>query len=141
MLALMLALFFPPVPVKPEVEAPKGLPPEIVTARVVKGTLVGTRLETVHVNVMREVKEKVGGKEVVKRVFTVMPVTRMTERRWSLDKATITEAGGKKLDKEALTRRLAKPAVVLVSADGKTIDPGYLKVLQKDTIVIVATPE
>jgi hypothetical protein len=138
MLAVILTLFFPPAPIKPPVEAPRGQAPQIVTASVDKeGTLLATRLTMSYVTEAREVKVNVGGKEVVKTVFTSRMVPMLTENRWSLDKATIIEAGGRKLDKAALAKRLAKPVAVVVTWDSKPVDPGYLAALKKDAIVIV----
>jgi hypothetical protein len=138
MLVLLLTLFGAPVPAQPE--PPKGAPPQIWPVKLVDGTLVGRRTETVVVPVFRQVKVNVGGKEEIQSTMEYVPTTRTMERRWSLDKATISEAGGKKLDKEALAKRLEKRTVVVLSSDGKPVAPGYLKVFQKETLVIVLAP-
>src|SRR5947209_6669808 len=57
---------------------------------------------------------------------------------WDLKKATITTAGGKKLTSEELAKLLVKPRLVAVSQDGKPVDPVYLKLLDRETIVIAA---
>jgi hypothetical protein len=138
MLALLLTLFHAPVPVEPKVEPPKGSAPAILVAGVDKeGRLFAERMRTRYVTQQRTVNQVVNGKAVTK-VYTVMvPVTETYRQHWSLDKAAISEAGGKKLDKEALAKRLAKPAVIVMSSDGKSIDAGYLKLFQKDTLVVV----
>jgi hypothetical protein len=141
MLAVMLALFFPPAPIEKSEEAPKGLAPQIVSARIDKaGNLVSTQLVTSYVTMAKEVEVIQAGKKERHTVYETVPVQRMVERRWSLEKATATEAGGKKLDKKALAKRLAKPAAVVLSGDGRPVDPGYLKLFKKDVIVITLPP-
>jgi hypothetical protein len=139
MLYLLLTLFFPPVPVQPETEAPKGPPPQIVFASIDKeGKLSWTVMLQQYVTEYRQTTVENAGKKEVRTVAVTVPVTRMVKSVLPLDKATITEAGGKKIDKKTLAQRLAKPAVVVLSADGQKIDAGYLKAFKKDVIVIVA---
>jgi len=81
------------------------------------------------------------GKKVT-RIVTEY-VTQMQQVTVKMDpkRATITTAGGKALDLDALKKRLAKPQVVVLSGDGKPIDGAYLKVFDKDAIVIVPKPD
>jgi hypothetical protein len=88
-------------------------------------------------NVKQMYTVKVGaGLETRERVVSV-PVTRMV--RVSLDdkEVTVYDAGGKKIDPAKLPKlRGATPA--LLSADGKEVDPFYLRVAREGTLVIVA---
>ena len=105
------------------------------------GKLVSTRQEIAYVPETRTRTVNIGGKDQVQTYTVAVPVMRKTERVWNLDKATFMEAGGKKIDKETLTKRLAKPTPVVISSDGRAVDPGYLQLFKKDTIVIVAAQQ
>jgi hypothetical protein len=85
---------------------------------------------------MRTVEVNVGGK-VEKRTETVMVPVTTPSRTYSLDKATMARAGGGKIDRKELATLLGKPTMVVLSANGKPVDAAYLKVLRKDTIVLV----
>jgi hypothetical protein len=137
MLPTLLALaLFPPAPAEGAF-APKGPPPAVRPAVLDKdGALLVTYHAVVLVPVTMRVQENVNGMVVTKTVTTYQKEIRVMQRKQSLEKATFSEAGGKKLDKEALGRRLAKPAPVLFSQDGKPIDPAYLKLFKKDLVVI-----
>ena len=49
----------------------------------------------------------------------------------------ITNALGEKLSNEAVLKALRKPAIVLVSINGKPIHPYYLKVIKPETLLII----
>jgi len=143
MFALLFATFLTadvPVPVEPQPVAAKPAP-RIITASV-DGDKLMTQAqvyEQVPVTVEKEVirngkKEKIQVTEYIKRAKTV-------KQSIDLKKATITTAGGKKLTLDDLKKPLAKPAPVVISSDGKAVDPSYLKILDKDTIVIVIGAE
>jgi hypothetical protein len=55
-----------------------------------------------------------------------------------LDSAQVSEAGGKQLSREDILKRVAVGTIVVISADGKPVDPAYLKTLANDTLVIVS---
>jgi hypothetical protein len=62
------------------------------------------------------------------------------EHGWTLTLAStqVFDVKGKKLTSEELWKRIAAGAVVAVSADGKEVDPGFLKAFAKDTLVFVS---
>jgi hypothetical protein len=117
---------------------PKGTPPTILVGTIDKnGNLVTVVMRPEAVTVTRQVKENVNGKEVVRQIaVTEMRMTKAEVTR-DLSKATVTTASGKKIDKKELAKRLAKPAAVLISADGKAVDKGFLALFKADTLVIV----
>lgn len=49
----------------------------------------------------------------------------------------ITNTLGKQLTEEEIRKALGKPAIVLVSRDGKPVHPYYLRVIKPDTLVII----
>jgi hypothetical protein len=50
----------------------------------------------------------------------------------------VTTANGKTVDVADAAKRLAKGGVVVVSADGKPVDPQHLKLFRDDVLVLVA---
>ena len=73
---------------------------------------------------------------------TVMvPITTLRQRTefvpliCDVDKMEVHDSEGKKIDKECLTR-LDKPTVVLLSSDGKKVDPFYLGIIKPGTLVL-----
>jgi hypothetical protein len=141
MFAILLgALIAADVPVEPAKDAPKAQAPVILTASVKGEQLVSQRQVTVAVPVTVQKKTIVNGQEQVVTVTEYRTELRMQERAWDLKKATFSTAGGKKLDLDDLKKQLDKPRPIVFSSDGKAIDAAYLKLFDKDAIVIVAPP-
>jgi hypothetical protein len=137
MLSLMVALLFPPAPAPAAEEKPTGPSPVLVSAKVdQEGRLVCFVQTTEYRPETRTVEVNVGGK-VEKRTYTVMVPVTTPSRTYSLDKATMARAGGGKIDRKELATVLDKPTMVVLSANGKPVDPAYLKVLRKNTIILV----
>jgi hypothetical protein len=137
----MFALLLTALAVGADVEpATTGQPPLFVTASVKDDRLVRRIAITSYKAETRAVEVNVNGK-IEKRTETVqVPFMQMIEQAWDLKKATVKTAGGKKLDLDALKKLLDKPRAVIVSSDGKAVPESYLKLLDKDAIVIVAPP-
>jgi len=138
--AIALAADETPVPrdaPKVEAEAAKAAP-RIVTASVKDDKLVlrNTCTVAVPVTVVRKVKNKDGKEEDV-AVTTARTETRNVEQSYELKKVTATTAGGKKVSADDLKKKLAKARPVVVSADGNAVDESYLKLFDKDVIVLV----
>ena len=55
-----------------------------------------------------------------------------------LKELKVTMVGGKEVDRDEALRRLATPGYVIVSADGKAVSPGYLKLFRNDVLVLVS---
>lgn len=51
---------------------------------------------------------------------------------------TVTTAGGKEVEVKDAMKQLAKGGVV-ISADGKKVDPAYLKALKDDVLVLASS--
>ncbi len=77
---------------------------------------------------------------VMKELIAEMTVVRSTATTRTLDSEWIKGCSvfGKEYDARTLADKLQKPTTVLVSADGKAVDPYYLRVIQEGTIVVVA---
>jgi hypothetical protein len=139
MFAVILAAFVlaDPSP-EPVPAAPTGPGPMLLNVQILDGKLVSKQEATVLVPVTTTEKVNVNGRIQVRTVTAYRTEKRVSTREWDLKKATFRDAGGKKIDLDTATRLLARPRPVAMSADGKAIDPGWLKVLKKDTLVIVA---
>ena len=134
---LLGTLLLQPAP-EPPSDAIKGVPPLLVKAKVAKDELVSiaTITKTVY---KAEIRTRImDGKAVPYTVEVPVTVQSTILRAWDLKKAKIASAGGKKIDLDTLRKRLAVETPVFVSADGKPIDKGYLKLLREDVIVIEA---
>jgi hypothetical protein len=57
-----------------------------------------------------------------------------------LKEGQVCDAAGKKLDAGAARKRLAAGDTVLVSLAGKEVDPAYLRVVKKETLVLIHPP-
>jgi hypothetical protein len=139
MLSILLPLLLAQNPAEPPADSPQGTPPLIVRAELDKvGDLVARKKVIQYVKEVRTRKVVVNGKEVPQQIEVSVPVSRESVQKWSLKGATITDVAGKKIDRNELAKRLEKPAAVVMSADNKPVDAGYLKLFRNDTIVIVA---
>jgi hypothetical protein len=73
-------------------------------------------------------------------------IREITMNRWlpvelsEVKDLAISTADGKKVNLADALKKLAKGGVVLVSGDGKPVDPKYLKLFRKDVLVL-ASPE
>lgn len=128
-----------------EPKFPEGLPPDRQFAQVKDGTISlrtieehsweGTGIRT------RPVTEIVDGKPVT--VEKQEPVTMRNTVRTNhilhvpVEAMTAQTADGKALSGRELAARLAKETTVVVSSDGKPVDPFWLRALQERTVVVV----
>jgi len=112
-------------------------PPRLVLVKL-EGDQLVTRITVAEtVPVTKKVEVNNNGKIEVREVTEYVTRMRLVTQAWDLKKVKVTTAGGKKLDLDSVKKGLANPQVVVVSGDGKPIDEAYLKVLDKDAIVIV----
>jgi hypothetical protein len=95
-----------------------------------------TQYETRFVLEKREVK--VGDK--VEEQTLKVPVTVAREVRLPLDAkgVRVMTAGGKRVEPKDLRAMLKKTSAVLVSADGKDVDPLYLRLARPDALVVIS---
>jgi hypothetical protein len=127
---------------EPPAEAPKGPAPRIMVLNADKdgrAYLETSVMVTKFVPEVRTVTRVVGGQQVVQQVQVQVPVTTMEQKRLFLDEegVIVYDADGKKIDAKNLPKQ-SGPAPALVSADGKEVDPFYLPLARKGTLIIVA---
>jgi hypothetical protein len=103
-------------------------------------------LQTTQKSVPQQVTEQtqVGNRlvPVTKTVTVSIPMQQII--RVSLDDKGVQVYGadGKKIDPKDVGKRIAKPVPALLSADGKPVDPFYLRLAREETLVLVIpTPE
>ncbi|MGL4554063.1 MAG: hypothetical protein ACRC33_23115 [Gemmataceae bacterium] len=115
---------------------PKGPPPRLMAVPAGGGTFLTTEAVQVPVNITKAVTAEEGGKRVTRLVTETVMRTEMRTRRVSFAGARGRTAGGKKLDADEVAKRLTTPQVVAISADGKPVDPAYLRLLKADVLVL-----
>lgn len=137
---LAAALFAPAAPV-PGGGTPTGPAPYILNLRpgsdgTVKITVM--RTETQKVNVIQAIAGPNGAQQVqpVEREIT-------TNRYVSVELADLKDikvysADGKEVPVKDAVKKVNDGGVVVVSADGKKVDPIYLKLLKEDVLVFVS---
>src|SRR5262245_7238783 len=116
---------------------PKGPPPRVAVLSAKE--LMVTYVTYEQVPVTKQVKVRVieGGKAVDKIVTLTETVMTPRTVQHLIKDIKATTAGGKRLDSDAAAKALASPRVVLISSDGKPVDPAYLKLCKPDTPVLV----
>jgi hypothetical protein len=72
-------------------------------------------------------------REVVSNVMTRVELSEVKD-------LTIWSADGKEADKPMALKKLAEGAIVVISADGKKVDPKFMK-LFRDDVLVLASPE
>jgi hypothetical protein len=128
-----------PAPSEEAIKPPQGQPPAQVIAIVTKeGDFEIT--QTVMVPETRnEVRTvNVNGTPVTQTVQVVVSKTVQVQVR--IKGAKVYTAAGKEVAAKEVPDKLKKPTIVLYAADGKKVDPFYLKIIKPETLVIVAAP-
>ncbi len=136
---LTLALLLPAAPVPaPKATLPKGPPPRIVSASIdSEGGFQFVEVATKYVPQQRAREVVVGG-QVQKVTETVMvPVTQMVQRKVESESVEVYGVDGKKIDPEEVRKLAGKTVPVLVSSDGKPVDPFFLRLAREGTLVLV----
>lgn len=136
---LTLALLLPAAPAPaPKAAPPKGPPPRVVAVSVdAEGApvITHTRTQSAQRQVVRTVL--VGGvaQNVTETVNVAVPVTVLL--RLDGEGVEVYGTDGKRIDPKDVRKLIPRAMPVLVSADGKPVDPFYLRVAREGTPVIV----
>jgi hypothetical protein len=118
---------------------PKGPAPRVMVARVsADGHPVVVRQVIEAVPEIQKVEVKVNGQVEKRQVTVYRYVLREVEVRLNVDGVQVFEANGRRIDPADVAGRLKKATAVLVSADGKAVDPFYLRLARPGTLVVVA---
>jgi hypothetical protein len=127
------------VPAAGQQAGPKGPPPKFMVAQVDKAGQPFIHMAvTEYVAVKREVTVKVAN-GFEKRVVQEM-VPQLRETRVNLDdaKTTVFDGQGKRIEPKDVRKRIRAMTAVLVSTDGKPVDPFFLRLVRADAVVLVA---
>jgi len=118
--------------------APPGMAPRVSLAKITGPTL-GLRSYLKDVS-SQTVMRKVDVKGVTKEVAVAVETESITdvETRYPQDAVKIVRADGKPLQAGELARLLSSERCVLMSGDGKDVDPSYLKIIRPEALIIVA---
>ena len=135
-LGLSLA-FAAPAPEPPDL--PKGPAPKVMVLNVDKDGRPYLQASVSTTKMVPETYTRVINGVAVTQVRQV-PFTVTEQRQIFLDDEGVTVYGpdGKRLDPKKLSKQ-AGPAPVLVSADGKEVDPFYRLLARPGTLIIVST--
>jgi hypothetical protein len=139
LLAVALAAVAAPAPAEEAIKPPQGLPPTQVIASVNKDGEFEI-VQTVLVPETRSEERTVNMNGVpVKQVVQVTVFkTEQVSRRLKGEGVKVYTAGGKEVDAKDVPAKLKSPTIVLLAADGKKVDPFYLKLIKPEALVIVA---
>jgi hypothetical protein len=96
-----------------------------------------TEVRTEYVPEQRQRTVQVGGQVQTVTETVVVPVQRTFERKLSGEGVEIYGVDGKKMGPEDVRKLARRTVPALVSADGKPVDPFYLRVAREGTPVIV----
>jgi hypothetical protein len=77
------------------------------------------------------------GGQVVTPVTTYVPTFQLVEQSFAPAEVEAFGTDGRRIERKQLLERLRKEAAVLVSADGRKVDPFHLQVVKEDTLVLV----
>jgi len=139
LLNLSLAVVLAPAPADEKINLPSGPPPKIVLAVIKDGkcevqytvTVASERVQTVTRVVNVDGKQVQVPQKVVVTIYRQQPCT------MTLDHPRAVDRSGKEVDAKRLAELLKKPSVVLLSADGKPVDPFYLRTIREGTLTLV----
>jgi hypothetical protein len=127
-----------PLPEK-EVALPKGPAPYIVLVSVQPdGTPAVPHTILEYVPATETYKVQVGNKEEVRQRTISVPVQKTVSLALDGKDMQVFGADGKKIEPAELRQRIRGPVPALASADGKPVDPFYLKLAREGTLVLVS---
>jgi hypothetical protein len=125
----------------PDPVVPAGPPPQLAVVHLTRdGDLVQRAVVAVAVPVLREKTIIVKGKEVKVTEAATMVEYRTEERTTKVRGLEAYDTAGKLIPAERLPELLARDTLVLISADGKKLDPACLRVIKEGTLILVLPP-
>jgi hypothetical protein len=117
----------------------KGSPPKVMVAQVDENGrpfLLHTVVEMVPVSV--KVLVQVNNRNEERTVTELRQVQRVARFELDKGKTRFFDATGKAIGPKELGKRLKRATAVLVSTDGREVDPFYLRLARPDTVVVVS---
>jgi hypothetical protein len=117
--------------------APKGPPPQVMILHVERdGTQYIQQMMMAAEPRQEAYKVKVGNREEVRTRTVYVQIPKWIRVGLTDKQVEVFDATGKRLVGADIPKFL-KPVPVLVSADGKPVDPLYLRLVRPDTLVVV----
>lgn len=134
--ALCTLVLAAPIPVH-EPELPKGPPPRVMTVTTsTHNRQVFHLIKTEYVSGTEEMA--LPDDNEIKKVEVARKSPVMIEFQVDEKEVQFYGRDGKQLGLKDVRNRLKGPTAVLVSADGKPVDPFYLRLLREDALVVVS---
>jgi len=121
--------------------AQPGPAPRVSRARIEKGNLIVPVEIPVSREEIQDLEVEVMGVKQIRKVRVVIMEMKLVERARPVAGLKVYDLGGKEIDLETATRRLARTTPVLVSPDGRPIDPAYRRALNPGVLVLVLPPD
>jgi hypothetical protein len=115
---------------------PKGLPPEHAMARIESNALLLEKFELTTAPRQEVVEFDVDGEVAEETIVRLVTECQTTESLYEVGRVR-AYIDGKQVAEDRLTELLAESKHVLVSKDGKKLDPFYAAVIKEGTIVLV----
>jgi hypothetical protein len=139
--ALLLAfagLGAAPVPEKAVPGKPDALAPVLASAEVGKdGALAVERLVHRFETVPVQEEVVVGGKKEVRTAYVTQQRLQIITEKYELKDVKAFDTEGKPIETAKLAELFQKSTPVLVSLDGKKVDPYYLQLFKEGTVTLV----
>lgn len=127
-----------PVWADDDVKTPSSAPPRFATVmsfdKERQEVILGYVSMHFVLDARMEAREE-GGKKVEVEVPVMKSVYEMRPNKFVLRRGAVYDTAGKKVEADALWKRLSVGASVLVSIEGKPVDPSYLSIVKKETLV------
>ena len=137
---LTTLLLTPHAPVPHETsQTPTGPAPWMIYLKEHPSGTVGLMLSTLEpAKVIHNVTVRENGKVITKQVES--QITRRTFSRLTLDQVqgSYTSASGKPVTASEVSKRAKDGLAILISADGKPIDPAWLRIANPHTVVLAS---
>jgi RNA polymerase sigma factor (sigma-70 family) len=120
-----------------EASPPVGAQPVTGMVRVDEKGRLFLRLRSV---VYRPVATRVRHDGRAETVTTYVPEVTVEQQLLDVDEADVYDLDGKRVEPRVLTAALTRETPVLVSTDGRKVDPYHLQLIKKGTLILVPPP-
>jgi hypothetical protein len=128
-----------PAPEEKKAALPQTVPPRIANVAALDPAEGEIILHEVTQRVVPEVRKQirtVNGKAVEIEMTVYVPVLEQRQRKLSLKEGKVFDTAGALMEAAEVWKRLKVGAAVLVSGDGKMVDPAYLGIVTKETVIL-----
>jgi hypothetical protein len=138
-----LSLPFAPAPAEEPAALPKGGPPQFVFVSGIdkdKGTLKIQASISVPVTKAITVEKVINGMKVQQVVNVTDYQISVKEESFPLATFRVLDAQGKEIDADVAWKKLAEGKLMLRQSGPEPLDPAYLKLFAKDTLILAPKP-